>query len=143
MHGSVFHTQETRKTGTMPGSRFQGLNTPSHSVKAGCSRSDQPAVSRSHTAAGGLPSHYHHHARRRLLPVFRAAMALLALCLSGCTYARWTGPGGETLSLIRVGLDTKIGRVEANVRNGTVAAEDYDAQAKLAETIRLLVEGMK
>lgn len=70
-------------------------------------------------------------------------MCLLTLCLVGCTYARWTGPGGETLSLIRVGLDTKIGRVEANVRNGTVAAEDYDAQAKLAETIRLLVEGMK
>lgn len=105
-----------------------------------------------HRPAGGSPNHYHPAGGSISHSLFAwcrtsqvrtvAVAAAMAVC-AGCTCARWTGPGGETLSLIRVGLDTKIGRVEANVRNGTVAAEDYDAQAKLAETIRLLVEGMK
>jgi uncharacterized protein YxeA len=57
-----------------------------------------------------------------------AAVAVLALCVTGCSFAHYEDPTGRKLTVIKCGQDTEIGRLEAATDKESVSLENYNAK---------------
>ena len=65
-------------------------------------------------------------------------IAPLTLLLGACTVFTYTSSTGETTRLVRVGYDTKVGKINANASTSTQPAslsiEDLSTEARAVDT---------
>lgn len=62
-----------------------------------------------------------------------AAVALLfvAACAGGCTAISYTDPAGRSVSILKIGTDTKIGTLNAHAADGTaIAITNLDSESQ-------------